>query len=208
VSRDKKTTPPASGSGGTPVDCTKQPCAGGAGAPCPAATIKSQLDACDGGNHLWADATTALGKEPTVQVAAVPGGFEANTDITTGVITIAPTPSCCDATASLFFELTNAKSKARHEAIATDAANGNVSREDFAKQEARVEYDGVLLLKSTFNTCRAAWGCSAAATSGYENVSPDFNTYYRSQQERYKDYYRNFWDSNYKAAYDAKHPHR
>ena len=81
--------------------------------PCSAADIKSGLDACDGGTNLWNDAKTALGKDPTVQVGPVPGGFEANTDVTTGVITIAPIADCCAARASLFFGLTNAKSKAR-----------------------------------------------------------------------------------------------
>ena len=121
------------------------------------------------------------------------------------MIAIAPTPDCCAATASLFFELTNAKSTARHLAIHNDALAGNVSREDHARREARVEYDGVLLLKSTFNTRRASWGCRATATSGYENVSPDFNTYYNSQTQRYKDYYRNAWDNKYKPAWDARH---
>ena len=187
--------PPGSGSG----SATPPP------QPCSAATIKSKLDACDGGTHVWNDAKTALGKDPTVQVGPVDGGFQANTNVQTGVITIAPTTDCCDATQSLFFELTNAKSKQRHLDIANDAAAGNVAREDFAKREARVEYDGVILLKNTFPTCRAAWGCSASATTGYENVSPDFDTYYASQTDRYKDYYRNFWDNNYKAAYQAKH---
>ncbi len=174
--------------------------------PCSAATIKGKLDACDGGTNLWNDAKTTLGKDPTVQVGAVEGGFEANTDVTNGVITIAPTTDCCGAAASLFFELTNAKSSKRHLAIDADAAAGNLAREDYAKSAAKVEYEGVILLRDNFAKCRAKWGCSATATSGYENVSNDFDTYYQSQTERYKDYYRNAWDSSYKAAYDAKHP--
>ena len=174
--------------------------------PCSAEKIKDNLAACDGGTHVWNDAKTALGRDPTVQVGPVPGEFAANTNVTTGVITIAPTSDCCQATASLFFELTNAKSKARFITISAEAAAGDVAREDYAKRTARVEYDGLLLLKSTFNTCRSSWGCSATATSGYENISSDFDTYYSSQTERYKDYYRDFWDSNYRAAYQAKHP--
>ena len=141
-----------------------------------------------------------LGKDPTVQVGAVEGGFEANTDVTSGVITIAPTTDCCAAAASLFFELTNAKSSKRHLANYADAAAGNLAREDFAKTEAKVEYEGVVLLRDNFAKCRAKWGCSATATSGYENVSNDFDTYYESQTEKYKDYYRDAWDSSYKAA--------
>jgi hypothetical protein len=174
--------------------------------PCSADSIKSKFDTCDGGTNLWNDAKTTLGKDPTVQVGDVAGGFGANTNVTTGVITIAPTTDCCSATAALFFELTNAKSSQRHLANAADAAAGNLSREDYTKKEAAVEYDGVKLLRDNFAKCKAKWGCSATATSGFENVSDDFDTYYNSQTERYKDYYRNFWDSSYKAAYDAKHP--
>lgn len=175
--------------------------------PCSAATIKQHFDTCDGGTNLWADAKQSLGKDPTVKVGPVPGGFEANTDVVSGVITIAPTPDCCSATASLFFELTNAKSSKRHLAVDTAAANGDVAREDYAKQEARIEYDGVILLRDTFAKCRAKWGCSATATSGYESVSNDFDTYYNTQSTQgYKDYYRKAWDGSYKAAYDAKHP--
>jgi hypothetical protein len=174
--------------------------------PCSAETIKTKFDACDGGTNLWNDAKTTLGKDPTVQVGPVPGGFEANTDVSTGLITIAPTTDCCNATASLFFELTNAKSSKRHLAIDADAAAGNLSRDDYAKKAAEVEYDGVKLLRDNFAKCKARWGCSAAATSGYENVSDNFDTYYTSQTEKYKDYYRTGWDSSYKAAYDAKHP--
>jgi hypothetical protein len=174
--------------------------------PCSAAEIKVGIAACDGGTHLYRDATTALGKEPDVQVTPATPGFAADTDTSTGVIRITPTTDCCQARASLFFELTNARSKPRHEAIAADAAAGNVSRDDYAKRIARVEYDGVILLRDTFNTCRGAWGCSATATSGYESVSNDFETYYAGQTEAYKDHYRNGWDSNFKAAYDAKHP--
>src|SRR5262249_36545427 len=89
--------------------------------PCSAETIKSKFDQCDGGTNLWNDAKTTLGKDPTVTVAPVDGGFEADTDVNTGVIRIAPTTDCCNATASLFFELTNAKSAKRHKAIFKDA---------------------------------------------------------------------------------------
>jgi uncharacterized Zn-binding protein involved in type VI secretion len=179
--------------------------------PCSVATIKERFDKCDGGNNLWADAKQSLGKDPEVKLGPVPAGHKAKTNIEDGVITIAPTPDCCSAVGSLFFELTNAKSKSRHLAVDTAAGNGDLAREDYVKQTSRIEYDGVILLRDAFAKCRKAWGCSATATSGYESISNDFEKYYTTQlSQTTKDYYRNAWDEDgegsYKAAYAAKHP--
>jgi hypothetical protein len=180
---------------------------GAAPEPCPAATIKGNLAACDGGTHVWDDAKKTIGKDPTVKLGPVAGGFEANTDITSGLITIAPTPDCCAATQSLFFELTNVKSSPRHKAVDDSAAAGNVGREEYTKKEAKIEWDGVKLLRDNFAKCKGKWGCSDSATTGYEGVSDDFDKYYASQTTtRYKDYYRHAWDDVYKTAYVAKNP--
>ena len=185
------------------------PCDGGPSAcppaPCSAEKVKQNLAACDGGTGLWAGAKAAIGKDPQVQIGPVTPGFEAETNPTTGTITIKPTPDCCNASQSLFFELTNVRSIPAFNKLDSEAAAGNVSREDYAKKTAKIEYKGVILLRDTFATCRKAWGCAPGATTGYEGVSNDFDTYYNSQTTAYKDHYRTGWDSSYKSAYEAKH---
>lgn len=187
-----------------------QPGGGGGGkkaAPiCSVATIKGNLDACDGGTNAWANAKTAAGKDPTVQVKNTVSGFDAETSGST--ITIKPTTNCCDATESLLFELHNVESQATFDKIDADAAKGVYSREDYARAEEHVEYDGLKRSWETFDKCKAKWGCGAGAKSFADSFksAKDFDDYYKNfLSNAHKDNYRNFWDKVYKAPYEAKH---
>jgi len=134
-------------------------------------------------------------------------GFAAETDTTSGTITIKPTTDCCDATASLLFELTNVSNTPAFDKIDADVAAGNLSREAYTMASEKVEYQATLKVKNAFAACKKSWGCAPGATSGYEGVSDDFNTFYNTQLAKsHKDHYRNAWDQNYKSAYQAKHP--
>ena len=187
------------------------PCHGGPSAcppaPCSAEKVKQNLAACDGGTGAWAGAKSVIGKDPQVRMAPTSSGFDAETDTTSGTVTIKPTTDCCDATASLFFELSNVRNTPAFNKVDADAAAGNLSREDYTIANEKIEYQGVLNLKKTFAACRKSWGCAPGATSGYEGVSDDFDTYYRTQLAKsHKDHYRTGWDGSYKSAYEAKHP--
>ena len=173
--------------------------------PCAAEQIKKNLASCDGDTGQWNEAKKAIGKEPTLKVAAPSSGFDAETNISTGTITIKPT-NCCDATASLFFELSNVRNTNEFNKVDGEAAKGELGREEYTKASEKIEYEGVILLRDTFKKCKKAWSCGDGATSGYESVSNNFDDYYNTQLvNSHKNHYRRAWDNAYKSAYEAKH---
>lgn len=173
---------------------------------CPVATIKKNLDTCDGGTNAWANAKKAAGKEPTVKLGKTSSKFEAETS--GSEITIRPTSNCCDATESLLFELHNVEDQKRFDKIDSDAANGVYSREDYTRAEERVEYDGLKRSWETFDKCKKTWGCGAGAKSfaaGFKKAK-SFDDYYKHYLvNSHKNVYRGYWDRDYKKPYDAKH---
>ncbi len=174
---------------------------------CTAEQLNKNLDACSGGSDPRADAKKAIGKDPTVKVEATKSGFDAETDTSTGTIKIKPTSDCCDATASLLFELVNASNTPKFNKVDGDAAKGDLGREEYTKASEKIEYDASVRLRDTFKKCKKSWGCADGATSGFENVPDDFDKYYDNWlATSHKDYYRGAWDRNYKAAYQKKHP--
>jgi len=197
------TTPTADAS--TPVDGGSPPCPP---PPCPVEKIKKNLEACDGGTGAWAAAKKATGKEPQVQVAPTSSGFAAETEVSTGTITIKPTTDCCDATESLLFELHNLESSAKFNKIDADALKGNLSREEYTRATERVEYDGLKRSLTAFDKCKETWGAGPGAKSFAEAFKPakDFDDYYNHYESKaHKDTYRTWWDNSAKAAYDKKH---
>jgi len=172
---------------------------------CPAETIKKNLDSCDGGTGAWDSAKKVAGKDPTVKVGKTQSKMDAETS--GSEITIAPTSNCCDATESLLFELHNVESKPRFDKIEADAAKGSYSREDYTKAEEEVEYDGLKRSWESFDKCKKSWGCGAGAKSfadGFKKAK-NFDDYYNHYLSKgHKDVYRGYWDSSYKAPYEAK----
>ena len=172
---------------------------------CEVATIKKNLDACDGGTGAWAAAKKAAGKDPTVTVKKTQSKMAAETSGSD--ITIAPTENCCDATESLLFELHNVESQKKFNKIDADAATGAYDREGYTKAEEQIEYEGLKRSWETFDTCKKTWGCGAGAKSfadGFKSAK-NFDDYYDHYLSKdHKDVYRGYWDKSYKAAYEAK----
>ena len=150
-------------------------------------------------------AKKAIGKEPVIKVGPTRSGFDAETDTSTGTITIKPTADCCDAAVPCFFELNNVRNTTEFDKVDGQAAKGDLGREEYTIASEKIEYEGVIRLRDTFKKCKKAWACGDGATSGYESVSDDFDTYYKTQlMNSHKNHYRNAWDADYKAAYEAK----
>src|SRR5579872_1541419 len=178
---------------------------------CTAAQIKTKLDACDGGTDVWNKAKTAAGKDPVVTVATPSSGFKAESD-STGAITISP-QDCCNAMQSMIHELTNVSHGPDFTRIDSDAAQGNVAREDYAKANEKIEYDGVKNTLKAFDSCKASWGCGPEAKAKFDGFrsAHNFDEYYDQISEDHKNFYRNYWDSprsggrsSYKDAYNQK----
>jgi len=171
--------------------------------------MKRNLAACDGGTGIMAAATRELGREPTVRVAGAAGGFGGHADFGAGEVVIAPNPDCCGATQTMIHELTNISNHSRFQQITNDAAAGNLSREDYTRAMERIEYDGVRNALRAFDACKDTWGCGAGATARHEWIrgAADFDDYYNNYlAESHKNYWRNAWDTNYRSAYEARHP--
>ena len=189
-----------------PVDGGPPPCPP---VPCSADKIKQNLAACDGGTGAWAGAKGAIGKDPQVQIGPTSSGFGAETDTSTGTIIIKPTTDCCAATEFLLFELHNVEDTAKHTKIDADALSGKLSREEYAQAHERLEYDGVHRNLTAFDKCKSKWGCGPGAKSYFDpfRSAKDFNDFYKNYElPAHKDVYRNWWDSNCKAAYTRNHP--
>jgi hypothetical protein len=191
-----------------------KPCeAGGKSAsapsPCPAETLRANLAKCDGGTGIWDNAKAAAGKDPTVKVEGAAGGFGGHADLSGGGVVIAPNPDCCGATQTFVFELTNLSSKGRFQDVTNKVSAGDLGREEYTRAMERIEYDSGLNSVKAFDSCKKTWGCGDAAVArhGFVKAAKDFDDYYNTRLAKgHKDYYRNAWDSRYKAAYDKKHP--
>jgi hypothetical protein len=208
VSDDKKTTPPSSGSGGTPANCTTTPCPD----PCGKDAISNVTKCC--GTEIFDEATKANGgKAPNIVFGTPPSGFEADTNTSTGTITLSNSLSGssnkCKTTEIVFFELANLAAKSKFEAIHADAVAGNLSREDYTRANERVEYENMKKAIAAVDKCKKKWGCESHPWrfDGYRPAK-DFDDYYNNYRgnDSHKEHFRTFWDRNFKAAYEAKHP--
>lgn len=175
--------------------------------PCGKDAIDNVTKCC--GKEIYDEATKANGgKPPTIQYGTPSSGFDAETDTSTGTITVSSAKDKCFNTESVFFELANLAAKPKFDQIDKDAAAGNTAREDYALANERVEYDNVQKALAATAKCKKKWGCDKYAFE-FEAFRPakNFKDYYDNYLSKaHKDHYRNSWDSNYKKAYDAKHP--
>jgi hypothetical protein len=171
--------------------------------PCVPCTL---LKKCDGGTGIMAAATAANGgKAPTIKIGKPSSGFDAETDTTTGTITIKKMDPCSEVD-KLIIELSNLSHKADFAKINSDVAAGKLSRDEYIKGNEKLEYDGVKTALKAFDKCSKTWGCK---TSSFEwaRSAKDFNDYFKSfLGNNHKEHYGKFWDSNYKPAYDKAHP--
>lgn len=114
----------------------------------------------------------------------------------------------CTATESVYFELANLAAKPAIDKINADAAAGKLSREEYAKASEKIEYENVKKTHAAIDKCKKKWDCDSHAFD-FDSMRParDFNDYYDHYlAESHKNHYRSFWDSQYKAGYNAKHP--
>ncbi len=181
------------------------PGAGTSTSTCSADDIKKKLGECDGGTDAWNKAKKAAGKDPVLTVGPTTLGFKAESD-STGAITITP-QDCCNAMQSMIMELTNVSHGPEFNKNDSDAANGDVAREDYTKTKEKLEYDGVMTTLTAFDACKSKWGCGPEAKAKFDGFrNKTFDQYYDSVKESHKQAYRDYWDRKYKAAYDKKHP--
>ena len=199
-----KSSSPSSGSGGTPAACTGAKCPDD---PCGKDAISNVTKCC--GSEIFDEAKKANGgKDPTIVIGPTSAGFGGETDTSTGTITVSDSLDKCQATQVALFELTNLAAKPKFDTIDSDASAGNLNREEYTKANARVEFEGLSKAAAVEDKCMDKWGCKGQpARHAWVRPAKDFDDFYdHYSTERYKNHYRNSWDSTYKTAYDAKHP--
>lgn len=169
------------------------------------AELKANIDTCDGGTGIYAKAKAANGgKDPVVKKGTASTGGQV--DLSTGEITLDPGQDKCTATQVQIQELTNLSHKADFEKATKEAAAGDLSREGFIKAYEKIEYDGVQNVIKAFDSCKDKWGCKTCEKE-WARKYKTFDDYYdKALSNDHKEYYGKFWDTNYKAAYKAKHP--
>jgi hypothetical protein len=169
------------------------------------AELKKMLTDCDGGLGIWAKAKKAnKDKDPIVTPGA--GGA---TDPATGNITLDETKDRCFAVQQLIQELSNLSRMADFNKIFDSAAAGDLSREDFIRRIEKIEYEtGVMNVLTTFDACKDKWPCTTTPKE-WARKAKDFDDYFsKFLSDVHKEHYGTFWDSNYKPAYDRKHPRK
>lgn len=204
MSGDSKPTDPSAAGGAAPAAKGKAGCTGG---PCGKDAISNVLKCC--GQEIFDEAKKANGgKAPKIIFGTPSSGFDAETDTTTGTITVSNTSDKCTATESVYFELANLAAKSRFGQVHADATAGNLSREGYTRANEQIEYDNVQKTLAAIDKCKKKWGCDTHAFS-FDGMRParNFDDYYDNYlADSHKNHYRNFWDTAFKAAYEAKHP--
>ena len=184
---------------------------GGGGPAWTQAEIKSNLDTCDGGTNVWSKGKAGnSGKDPVIKEGSSVIGSGASVNHSTGVITIDPGKTKCEATQYSIQELSNLGHTADFDKIrGPDCKSRALSRDDFIRANEKLEYDGVKSVNDAFSACKAKWGCADSSTSvmDWAKGAKDFDDYYKSYLgQNHKDYYGKMWDTNCKAAWDKKNP--
>jgi uncharacterized Zn-binding protein involved in type VI secretion len=195
------------GAPGAPAGAGSPAPSGGSGDPCGKDAISNVTKCC--GSEIFDEAKKANGgKDPKIVFGTPSSGFDAETDTSTGTITVSNKSDKCTATESVYFELANLAAKPKFDQIDADAAAGNLSREEYTRANERVEYENVQKTLAAIDKCKDKWGCGSH-NFGFEAFRPakDFDDYYDNYlSEDHKNHYRNHWDNAFKSAYEAKHP--
>jgi len=166
--------------------------------------------ACDGGTGIYAKAKAANGgKYPIIQAGHSVIGTGGSTNEETGVITLEPSLDRATAAQIAIFELTNLSNKAHFIQVNTDAGAGKLGREQYTRANEAIEYQGIANVNKAFHSCGRRWGAPKGTKSLYDVFAKakNFDDYYKNYlAPMHKNYYRTFWDKNFKAIYDATHP--
>ncbi len=189
-----------------------EPGKGGGGSPSDweAEDVKKGLQSCESGKEIWENGKKANGgKDPTVVKGVPRSGFKAETDISTGTITLSKDLDKCNATQALSFELNNLSSTKEFNKADGDCAAGNLGQEEYTQASEKIEYENAKKALKAFEDCGEKWGCAKGTASRYAWIKPakDFDDYYKNYlAEEHKNHYRNDWTRNCKANYEKKHP--
>jgi hypothetical protein len=170
--------------------------------PCPL-DLLDNLKKCDGGTGIYEKAKKANGgKDPSITMGA--GGW---VELDKGAITLDKNNDKCFATQQLIQELSNLSQKDAFNKLDKDALAGDVSREDYIRETERIEYEhGVKNIIQAFDSCKDVWGCKTCQKE-WARSAKNFDDYYNNYlSNSHKEHYGKWWDSNCKAAYEAKHP--
>jgi hypothetical protein len=171
------------------------------------AGIKKTLDDCDGGTGVWAAAKKANnGNNPIVQPGkATPTGSRGFVDVNTGTITLDSTLDHCFATQIQIQELSNLSHKQDFTDSAAKCTAGDLTRDQFVRAYEFAEWDGVHKVIQAFDACKDTWGCKTCQKE-WARKYKTFDDYYAGMSNDHKENYGKWWDSNCKAAFDAKQP--
>jgi hypothetical protein len=174
------------------------------------AQLMKDLASCDGGTGVLAKAKAANGgKAPVFKVGASVIGTGGSTDTDAGVITMDPNQDRATAAETAIVELTNLSNKARFAQVDADVAAGKLGREQYTRANEAIEYDAVRNAIKADNACKKQWGAPPGWAGSYDALAKvkSFDEYYRKYlSASHKNYYRQAWDKNYKAIYNAAHP--
>lgn len=135
------------------------------------------------------------GKDPTVVVGTTSSGFDAETDIQSGTITIDQNTDKCTQVESLCFELNNLARKSEFEAA--DKSITTVKREEFIRAQEKIEYDGLQDTLKAIDKCKDEWGCKNHKfdLEGFK-AAKNFDDYYKNfLRNSHKEHYGKWWDS-------------
>ena len=167
--------------------------------------LKKNLAACDGGTGVWSSAKAANGGgDPTILVGDVSGGGQVNA--AAGVITLDRSQDKCFATQVMIQELSNLSQKSALQKAHSDAAAGNLSREEYIKAIELAEYDGVRKVIKAFDACKDKWGCTTCEKEWARKYTTFDDYYAKALSNDHKEFYGKRWDAQFKAAYEKKHP--
>lgn len=156
-------------------------------------------------NALYEKAKTTLisGKSgPWAIEFAAKLEFEAFCNFQQRKIRLSSNLSDDQALSSFVFELTNAISFNKHDALYQKAISGQIECEEYVKEIERVEHEGILLHHKVITEAinEMKW---STALDDYQNTPKDFETYWsKIKITSHADYYRKNW-SNYNGYYKA-----
>lgn len=174
------------------------------------AQLMKDLAGCDGGTGIYAKAKAAnSGKDPIIRSGHSVIGSGGSTNEDTGVITLDPNQSRAQAAQIAIFELTNLSNKARFAKVDANVAAGKIGREQYTRANEAIEYQGIANASQAFHACGNRWGAPKGVAGFYDFFAQakNFDDYYKNYLNLdHKEFYRRFWDKNYKALYNAAHP--
>lgn len=174
---------------------------------CPEEQLLDQIRKCDGGLDILKKAKKANGNKD-VGVVIRPSTFGGKALFNEGKVLVRKGDPRCTQIETVLFEMGNWHRKKDFDNISSEAAKGNLSREEYIRKNEKLEYDNVQDTIKATTKCKEKWGCKSH-TFDFDSMrsAKNFEDYYKNYlRANHKEYWGKAWDSNYKAAYEKKHP--